>query len=119
MSFRPYFFAFNLWFSYTISLVASIFFIIFDLPDRFKDVQAGAEAFYYLFFIGLLVAIAGAFLSLFKQKAGAIFMLIGGIAMVCWHILQTPPMVTVAIVYGFPYLVPGFFLLLPKRETQK
>lgn len=116
-SFRDQFYTFNVWFSFAISIIATIFLGLFEFLDDVKDLATAAPLF-YMFFVGLVLAMIGSILVIYKMKWGGIMMLAGGCLMVGYQLLQSPPNSSLAIMYGLPYLVPGVLLLLPISERK-
>ena len=104
------------WFSWAISLLASVFFLIYLVTEDIPNLVKGnaKEIIPYLPF--LILAILGCFLSLVKRKPGAIMMIVGGIAIVVILYIQGgSAKFGEMVVYGLPYIFPGIILLLFKK----
>jgi hypothetical protein len=104
------------WFGWTISVVASIFFLYFLIGEGIPDLLKGKnieEMKYFLPF--LLLAIIGCFLSFFKIKSGGLMMLTGGIGMVVYFYIKSGLSdFSMMVVYGIPYILAGFLFLVVK-----
>jgi hypothetical protein len=104
------------WFSWTLSGAASLFFLFFLIGEGIPDILRGAAKELLFFLPFLLMAIAGCFISFFKQKFGAILMLIGGIGTASVLYFQGGSAnFGVMVVYGLPYIFPGGVFLFVKR----
>jgi hypothetical protein len=103
------------WFGWTLALIASIVFIIFDIPDWLILLVKGNGINQVGFYIFLVIAIAGVIVSLFKRVAGGWLMLAGGIGMVGFYYTQSGwKEADMMVVYGLPYILPAFLLLTVK-----
>jgi hypothetical protein len=114
--FRQGFFTFNVWFSYSIALVASAFFGIFLVIDGPASFVPPTALYPAAFFVALFLAVVGSVWMLFNKKVGAWILVSGGLSLLVWHLVQKPMQLNMAVVYGFPYIIPGIFLLLPDRK---
>lgn len=104
------------WFSWTISLTASSFFLVDMIREGIPDLMSGKDVGIKYILLILLLAIAGCLVSLFKQKVGAIMMLAGGVLLIAILYLQ----VGIAgfgmmVVYGLSYIFPALVLILLKK----
>jgi hypothetical protein len=101
------------WFSWTISLVASIFFLSSMLEGGTHNLLTGKIE--VLQVISML-AIAGCFLSFFKYKAGGLMMLTGGIAMIVVVAMQHGMSeFRTMVAYGLPYIFSGIVFLFVRK----
>jgi len=104
------------WFSWAMAVGASLFFLIFLIGEGIPDVLRGKAKDLIYFLPFLIIAITGCTLSFFKQKPGAILMLVGGIGIVITLYLQGGiAQFGIMVVYGLPYIFPGSILLLIKE----
>jgi hypothetical protein len=113
---RPNMSVFFHWFAWTMSVTASVFFLIFLVGEGFSDIVRGKakELIPYLPF--LLLSISGCALSFFKRKAGAILMIVGGVAIdVILYFQGGQANFRVMVLYGLPYIFPGILLLLFRK----
>ena len=105
---------FTHWFAWTLSLVASVFFLFFEIGD-IPELLKGDGKEVYFFLPSLVLAVAGCFTSFFKIKTGSILMLIGGIAMALYFYLSSGLReFGLMVVYGLPYILAGFLLWVVK-----
>jgi hypothetical protein len=104
------------WFSWTISVVASVFFIIILVEDDIPAILGGKGQELITHIPWLILAITGCFVSFFRIKPGAILMLAGGTAMVIVIAIQSGMAAFgMMVVYGIPYILPGLFFLLVRN----
>jgi hypothetical protein len=107
------------WFSWTISLLASVFFVIFLLNEGIPDIMKGKGKELIAFVPWLILAIIGCGLSFFRIRPGAIAMITGGIAMVIVIAVQSGMRdFGIMVVYGTPYILPGLFFLLVRNPDR-
>jgi len=107
------------WFSWTISLVASVVMLIFLVREGIPSILEGKGQELTVLLPGLIIAIIGCFVSLFRMKFGAIAMLVGGIAMVVVIAFQSGMRdFGLMVVYGVPYVIPGLFFLLVRNPSK-
>jgi hypothetical protein len=114
--FRESFSTFNQWFAYSISILASVFFLIFEVTEEIGFLSNNFETMKLLRLIALIIAICGSGLSVMYNKMGAICMLAGSLGLMIFYLLQTPQQPHLAILYSIPYIVPSILLLLPKSK---
>jgi hypothetical protein len=107
---------FTHWFAWTLSVIASTFFIYYLIGDTIPDLIKGKNINELFFLPFLLMAIIGSFLSFFRLKAGAILMLIGGIGMVVNLYLKSGMNdFGMMVVYGLPYILPAFLFIVVRK----
>ena len=107
---------FFLWFAWAISTIASVLFTIYLVNEGIPDVMHGKAKEFVPYLPFLIIAIVGCAVSFFKQKAGGIMMLIGGVAIeVVLYIQQGSANFGMMMVYGLPYILPGILFLLVKK----
>jgi len=107
---------FFLWFAWAISVIASLLFLIDLISEGIPDVMKGKSVFSITYLPFLIIAMAGCFLSFFKQKPGAIMMIVGGVAIdVVWYLHGGQANFGMMVVFGLPYIFPGILLLLVKK----
>ena len=104
------------WFSWTISVASSAFFLVFMIGEGIPDMLAGKDKGLKYILSFLLLAIVGCLLSFFKRKAGASMMLAGGAMLVVVLYLQGGMSnFGMMVVYGLPFIFPGSIFLLTKK----
>lgn len=104
------------WFAWTIAIIASLFFLAFDVRENIVSYFHFPNLSVLLIIIALLISITGSFYSLFRQVRGGVIMIIGGIAIVVYYyftggIREFPFM----LAYGFPFIIPGVFFVFVRR----
>jgi hypothetical protein len=113
---KPGFSIFFVWFSMTISVVASVLILISLFTQGIQDIVQGKDKEFAQYLPFLLLAIAGSVLSFFKRKPGATMMIIGGVAVeIVLYIQSGMANFGMMVVYGVPYIFPGIVLLLVKK----
>ena len=106
---------FTQWFAWTLSVVASIFFLYFLFGDVVPNIVNGKGLNELKFFV--LLAISGCFLSFFRLKPGGLMMLIGAIGMITYfYIMSGLKDFGMMVVYGLPYILAGLLFLLVKKK---
>jgi hypothetical protein len=109
---------FTHWFGWTVALIASCFFIAFDFAEWVPLAMKGQSLTYGWFYGALLIAVAGMVLSFLKRTPGGLMMLAGGLGMVAFFYLQDGwKESNMMIVYGLPFILPAFLLLLVKKQA--
>lgn len=104
------------WFSWALAGVASLFFLVFLIGEGIPDIVRGAAKDLVFFLPFLVIAIAGCIISFFKQKFGAILMLIGGIGIdIILYLQGGSAQFGIMVVYGLPYIFPGGVFLFIKK----
>jgi hypothetical protein len=103
------------WFAWTISLGASVLFMIHvcggDMPEL-----AGKNML-LLFLPWLFIAVVGCLLSLFKQTIGASMMLLGGLGMgVTLYLHGGSSQARMMIIYSGPYILAAFLMLIMRKR---
>lgn len=110
------FFVFFHWFAWAISVLASILFVVYLVGEGIPDISHGKAKELIPVLPFLIIAIAGCLVSFFRQKAGGIMMLIGGVAIeVVLYIQHGQANFGMMMVYGLPYILPGILFLLVKK----
>lgn len=105
------------WFAWTISLGASVFFITYIVDEEIPKILAGKSKELLPFIACLLVAVIGCLLSFFRRTSGALMMFIGGIGMATYlYILSGSNELRMIIVYGGPYVLAAFLLLIIRKR---
>jgi hypothetical protein len=100
------------WFSWALAGTASLLFIIFLIGEGIPDILKGTHKDLIFLLPFLMMAITGCIISFFKQKLGAVLMVIGGVGMIVITYLQGgSAQFGMMVVYGFPYIFPGGVLL--------
>jgi hypothetical protein len=101
------------WFSWTISLIASIFFLSSFYEDGISILSHGKIDWVQVISV---IAITGCFLSFFRYKAGGLLMLSGGIAMIVVIAVQLGMQeFRMMVAYGLPYIFSGIVFLLVRK----
>jgi len=107
---------FTHWFGWTLALVASIFFFIFDFLDWLSKFAGNPLQNENWFYVSMLIAIAGVLVSFFRRMPGAMLMMAGGLGMVVFYYITSGwSDAALMIVYGLPYILPAFLLLIVKK----
>jgi hypothetical protein len=105
------------YFAWTISLTASVFFIIFEIREDIILVFHDHDKLMVIFLASLLLSIFGSFYSIYKTIKGGTLMIIGGTGMVVYYCilggLRDFPMM---IAFGLPYIIPGVFFLFIRKS---
>ena len=104
------------WFAWTVSLSASVIFLLFDVREDVLYVWHDHNFLLILFLLPLLVAIVGSVYAIFRKIPGGVLMIAGGVGMIgfyCFHagLKEFPQMV----VYGLPYVFPGVFFVFIRK----
>jgi hypothetical protein len=103
------------WFSWTISVIASVFFLVDTIKGGVPYLLVGKEKYAIVFLSFLFVAIAGCLLTFFKRKAGGIMMLLGGLILVIiLYLLGGSAQFGMMVIYGLPYIFSGAVFLAVK-----
>lgn len=104
------------WFAWTISLVASMFFISYLVTEGVPDLLKGKAKDLLPYLPFLVLAILGTIISLFKRKPGAVMMIIGGLAIdVILYFHGGRARFGEMVVYAVPYIFPGLVLILVRK----
>ena len=104
------------WFAWTISLSASLFFIVFDVRDSFLSIIADHNTVLIPFLLSLLVAIIGSIYSIFRLIHGGALMLLGGSGIVVYFAFHGGlKEFGMMVAYGLPYIIPGVFFLFIRK----
>lgn len=107
--------AFTHWFAWTLSMVASAFFLYYLISEDIPSLLKNPDPKMMAIVPWLVLAIVGTIVSFFKRKIGSVLMLVGGAALVITLYIQSGlfefPMM---LGYGIPYLLSGFLLLIVK-----
>ena len=108
------------WFAWTISLTASLFFIVFDVRDDVLTIVKDHNLSVIPFLTALIVAIIGSIYSIFKQVPGGIMMFIGGIGLVSSFALQGGlHEFGLMVAYALPYIIAGvFFFFIRNKKVE-
>lgn len=107
---------FFLWFAWAISVIASALFVVYLVGEGIPDLMHGKAKELIPFLPFLILAIVGCLVSFFRQKAGAIMMIVGGVAIeVVLYIQNGQANFGMMMVYGLPYILPGILFLLVKK----
>ncbi len=106
---------FTHWFAWTLSMVASAFFLYYLISEDIPSLVKNPDPKMMAIVPWLVLAMTGTIVSFFKRIIGAILMLVGGIALIITLYVQSGlfefPMM---LGYGIPYLLGGFLLLIVK-----
>lgn len=106
---------FTHWFAWTLSMVASAFFLYYLISEDIPSLLKNPDPKMMASVPWLALAIVGTIVSFFKRKIGSILMLAGGAALVTTLYIQSGlyefPMM---LGYGIPYVLGGFLLLIVK-----
>lgn len=105
------------WFAWTISLVASVLFMMHVFGEAVPDIMAGKNTSLLFFLPWLFIAVAGCIMSFFKQTSGALLMLAGGIGMaVTLYLHSGSGAARLMIVYSGPYILAAFLILTMRKR---
>jgi hypothetical protein len=105
------------WFAWTISLGASVFFIIYYVDSEVSKILAGKSKELLPFLACLLVAVIGCVLSFARKTSGALLMFTGAIGMAAYLYLHGGlSELRMMIVYCGPYILAAFLLLVTRRR---
>jgi hypothetical protein len=103
----------------TAGLAVSVFVVFFAigevLPAIKKDESTDISKFLPLVLV--LLPVAGYVISWFKEVAGAVIMLLGGLILGIYYV--TEDNVTSALLYGLPFIVTGALYLLHISKRNK
>lgn len=104
--------------AWTVSILASLFFLIFILGEgAIQDMLSGKAEELSTFIPWLLVAILGCVVSFFKKTIGGILMVLGGFAMIINFYMRTQwQEIGMMVAYGLPYIVAGFIFILLRKK---
>jgi hypothetical protein len=104
------------WFAWTISIIASLFFLVFDVREDLVLAIEYHDINKLLLLITLLISITGCFYSVFNRVRGGIIMIAGGTGIVIYYyIFGGMKEFPVMIAYGLPYIIPGVFLVFVRK----
>lgn len=104
------------WFSWVISLLSSIVLLRFDVWDWFNNFFKGEIHDPFLFLLGMLIAITGSILALFRKIPGGWLMLLGAITMILSLSLHGGMRnFSQMVVYGLPYFIPGIVFIIARE----
>jgi hypothetical protein len=105
------------WFAWTISLGASVFFMMFVVGEGIPDIMAGKGKELIPFLPWLLLAVIGCLLSFFRKTSGALLMFVGGVGMVTYlYITGGSSELRTMIVYGGPYILSALLLIVIRKR---
>ena len=103
----------------TAGLVACIFIIFLILGNGIPEILQNDENEFIPFIPLLVLSVAGYLISWYKEFAGAVFITVGGFALLIFFMVKGDA--AMGVLYGLPFIVAGslFLLHITKRIQLK
>jgi hypothetical protein len=108
------------WFAWTMALLASVFFGVFLFEKDIPELILNKSPELLWFVLLVLLSMTGTIVSLWRRIPGGILLLAGGTGLILYfYFLSEWKDIPLMIVFGLPYILPGFlFLLVKNRQTE-
>jgi len=98
----------------TMGMAVCLFLLLFVLGQGLPANLKGEENGWTIFIPLVLLPVIGFIISWFKELPGVVIMIAGGIVLMAYFLIQQD--LTMALVYGLPFMIVGSLFLLHIRK---